>query len=72
MNGLVKQQLIKLGEGYYKYWRTSLNISLNILNNKHPGESETPLMRITIPRYRCIKQTSIQKKLSIGKLAQEY
>ena len=55
MNGLVKQQLIKLGKGYYKNWRTSLNISLNILNNKHPGESETPLMRITIPRYRCIK-----------------
>ena len=55
MNGLVKQQLIKLGEGCYKDWRTNLNIALNSLNDKHPGESETPLIRMTIPSYRCIK-----------------
>ena len=48
MNGLFKQQLIKLGEGSYKNWRTNLNTALNILSNRPIGKSEIPLVRMTI------------------------
>ena len=54
MNGLLKQQLIKLREGSYKNWRP-LNTSLNILNNRTIRESETPLMRKTIPNLQIHK-----------------
>ena len=32
MNGMLKQQLIKLGDGSYKNWRTNLNMGLVIKN----------------------------------------
>ena len=54
MSGLLKQQLIKLREGSYKNWRT-LKTSLNILNNRTIRESETPLMRKTIPNLQIHK-----------------
>ena len=39
MNGLVIQQLIKLGEGSYKNWRTNLNTDFNISSNRRIRES---------------------------------
>ena len=72
MNGLVKQQLIKLGEGCYKNWRTSLNISLNILNNRPIGELETPLMRMTILNVQIRKTEFHPETARIRKSAQEH
>lgn len=73
MNGLLKQQLIKLREGSYKNWRT-LNTSLNILNNRTIRESETPLMRKTIPNLQIHKidfypETTEYWEISPGALA---
>ena len=52
MNGLLKEQLLKLGWGSYKNWRTNLYTALNILNSRLIGESESPLMRMTIPNLQ--------------------
>ena len=40
MNGLLKEQVIKLGQGSYKNWRTNVNTALNILNNRPVGFNE--------------------------------
>lgn len=38
-----------------KNWRANLNTVLNSLNNKHIGELEISLMRITIPNLHICK-----------------
>ena len=38
-----------------KNWRANLNTVLNSLNNKHIGELEISLMRITIPNLHIYK-----------------
>ena len=72
MNGLFKQQLIKLGEGSYKNQRTNLNTALNILNNKPIGELGTPLMKMTIPNLQIHKIDFHPIQPGIGKLAQDH
>lgn len=49
MNGLLKQQLLKLGVGEYKQWKDNLFEALQQLNNRPIGQSETLLMRMVSP-----------------------
>uniref|UniRef100_A0A672TKC3 Deoxyuridine 5'-triphosphate nucleotidohydrolase n=1 Tax=Strigops habroptila TaxID=2489341 RepID=A0A672TKC3_STRHB len=52
MNGLLKQQLKKLGGGKLNTRRDHLSEVLQILNNRPIGEMETPLMRMTTPNLQ--------------------
>lgn len=45
-----------------KNWRANLNTVLNSLNNKHIGELEISLMRITIPNLHICKINSILRQ----------
>ncbi|XP_053567042.1 uncharacterized protein LOC128656897 [Bombina bombina] len=46
MNGLLKQQLKKLGDGTLQKWRDHLEEAINVLNNRPITDSETPLSRM--------------------------
>ncbi|KAM4771702.1 deoxyuridine 5'-triphosphate nucleotidohydrolase-like [Rhinophrynus dorsalis] len=52
MNGLLKQQLRKLGEGTMNKWRDNLNTAVNILNNKPLSHHNTPLTRMLAPNIQ--------------------
>ena len=54
-----------------KNWRANLNTVLNSLNNKHIGELEISLMRITIPNLHIYKinfypETTEYCEISLG------
>ncbi|KAM4043659.1 deoxyuridine 5'-triphosphate nucleotidohydrolase-like [Anomaloglossus baeobatrachus] len=75
MNGLLKEQLKKLGSGTYKGWRKNLNEALHILNNRPIGEQETPLMRMITPNLQILplkampsEQTVVYWELESGAL----
>ncbi|KAM4722965.1 LOW QUALITY PROTEIN: deoxyuridine 5'-triphosphate nucleotidohydrolase-like, partial [Rhinophrynus dorsalis] len=51
-NGLLKQQLRKLGEGSMNKWRDNLNNAVNILNNRPLSDHVTPLTRMLAPNIQ--------------------
>uniref|UniRef100_A0A8D0EQQ1 Deoxyuridine 5'-triphosphate nucleotidohydrolase n=1 Tax=Strix occidentalis caurina TaxID=311401 RepID=A0A8D0EQQ1_STROC len=68
MNGLLKEQLRKLGDGNLSRWRTHLTDALHILNNRPTGEMETPLMRMTTPNLQ-IKPLTVNETLTYWEIA---
>lgn len=60
MDGLLKEQLKKLGGGNLTQWRTHLTDALHILNNRPTGEMETPLMCMSTPNLQIQTLTAIE------------
>ncbi|XP_063315050.1 deoxyuridine 5'-triphosphate nucleotidohydrolase-like [Pelobates fuscus] len=52
MNGLLKEQLRKLGEGTMVKWRDNLPTAVNILNNRPLSDHDTPLTRMIAPNIQ--------------------
>lgn len=47
INGLLNEQVRKLGGGILRRWKENLQEAVQILNNRPIGESETPPLMIT-------------------------